>query len=99
MSATFTPTAITDHRHSGVLEIAWADGLTSQLLHTLLREQCRCGGCEELRRHGGGVPAAAEQLRLSGIEPIGENAVTLSFSDGHNRGIYPWRLLRELGAH
>ncbi|MEP6877081.1 MAG: DUF971 domain-containing protein [Burkholderiales bacterium] len=99
MNAIATPTDITDHRQSGVLEIAWSDGRTSRLPHALLREQCRCGACEELRRHGGGMPGADPQLRLSRIEPVGEHALNLSFSDGHNRGIYPWPFLRELGAH
>jgi DUF971 family protein len=97
MSST-VPTAITDHASSGVLEIAWADGQTSRLRHALLREQCRCAACEQLRRHGPGVSAADEALRLVRIAPVGENALNLGFSDGHDRGIYPWTLLRQLGA-
>jgi DUF971 family protein len=97
MSSTL-PTGITDHALSGVLEIAWADGHTSRLSHALLREQCRCAACEQLRRHGAGVPAADEALRLLRIEPVGENALNLGFSDGHDRGIYPWTFLRRLGA-
>ena len=92
------PTGITDHRLTGLLEIAWADGLTSRLRHALLREQCRCAGCEQQRRHGDGVPAADEALRLVRIEPVGEHGLNLGFSDGHDRGIYPWTYLRQLGA-
>ena len=93
-----TPTEITDHRRGGLLEIAWADGHTSRLRHALLREQCRCAGCEQQRRHGPGVGTADEALRLVRIEPVGEQGLNLGFSDGHDRGIYPWTFLRQLGA-
>jgi len=80
-----------------VLEIAWADGHTSRLPHVLLREQCRCAGCEQLRRHGCGAPSSDAALRLVRIEPVGEQGLNLGFSDGHDRGIYPWTFLRQLG--
>lgn len=93
-----TPTAITDHRVRGVLEIAWSDGHTSRLRHALLREQCRCAGCEQQRRRGRGAQSADEALRLVRIEPVGDHGLNLGFSDGHDRGIYPWTFLRQLGA-
>ena len=92
------PTAITDHRVSGVLEIAWSDGTLSRLGHGLLRESCRCATCEQQRRHGAGVPPSDTTLRVVRIEPMGEQALTLAFSDGHDRGIYPFVYLRQLGA-
>jgi DUF971 family protein len=92
------PTEVTDHRLSGVLEIAWSDGERSRLRHALLREQCRCAVCEQLRRHGAGVAPADAALRVDHIEPVGEQGLSLSFSDGHARGIYPWTYLRQLGA-
>jgi DUF971 family protein len=92
------PTTLTDHRLSGVLEIVWSDGARSRLGHALLREQCRCAVCGQLRRHGPGVARADATLRVDRIEPVGEQGLSLSFSDGHARGIYPWAYLRELGA-
>jgi DUF971 family protein len=92
------PTAITDHRASGVLEITWKDGRVSRLGHPLLRESCRCAACEQLRRRGRGVARADDALRLVHIEPVGEQGLNLGFSDGHDRGIYPWSYLRQLGT-
>ncbi len=92
------PTDITDHRHSGVLEITWTDGKSSRLGHALLREQCRCAACEQQRRQGQGNPPASPGLRLETIEPVGEHGLNLGFSDGHDRGIYPWAYLRQLGT-
>jgi DUF971 family protein len=31
------------------------------------------------------------------MRPVGSYAVQLVFSDGHERGIFPWVYLRELG--
>jgi DUF971 family protein len=35
-------------------------------------------------------------LRITEIHPVGAYGVQLVFSDGHDRGIYPWTYLREL---
>ena len=92
------PTAITDHQTSGVLEITWSDGQASRLAHGLLRERCRCAACELQRRRGAGVAPADSSLRIVRIAPVGEQALNLAFSDGHDRGIYPFAYLRQLGA-
>ncbi len=92
------PIEVTDHRLSGVLEIAWSDGERSHLQHAMLRERCRCAGCEQQRRHGSGVARAEDALRLVRMQPVGEHGLNLAFSDGPDRGIYPWAYLRELGA-
>ena len=39
---------------------------------------------------------APAQTALTQINPIGEMGVQLVFSDGHDRGIYPWPYLHEL---
>ncbi len=98
MSIDVHPTAITDHAAGGVLEIAWSDGSTSRLRHATLRDHCRCAACEQQRRRGPGVAPADDGLRLARIALVGEQGLNLAFSDGHDRGIYPWTYLRQLGA-
>lgn len=92
------PVDVTDHRAGGVLEIAWSDGAVSRLSHRMLRQHCRCAACEQLRRRGPGVAPSDDTLRLRGIEAVGALGLSLAFSDGHDRGIYPWPYLRALGA-
>lgn len=46
--------------------------------------------------NGWAVPAATD-LTITNIEPIG-NALRLAFSDGHDRGIFPWAYLTEIAA-
>jgi len=43
------------------------------------------------------VPAA-DDLTIVAVEPIGNYAVRLAFSDGHDRGIFPWAYLTEIAA-
>jgi DUF971 family protein len=37
-------------------------------------------------------------VTIRAIEPVGNYAVRLVFSDGHNTGIYSWSYLNELGS-
>ena len=36
--------------------------------------------------------------RIKKIEKVGNYAIRISFSDGHNTGIYSWEFLYEVGA-
>jgi DUF971 family protein len=42
--------------------------------------------------------AEARPLELLGMQPVGNYAYTIAFSDGHDTGIFTFELLRELGA-
>lgn len=37
-------------------------------------------------------------VRMTGIEPVGNYAVKINFDDGHSTGIYSWDFFRENGA-
>jgi len=89
------PERIVDHAQAGVLELAWPDGVIKQLSHGYLRSQCKCSVCEAQRRRGVGS-VQDDAIRISAIRPVGHYALQLIFSDGHERGIYPWQQLRTL---
>jgi DUF971 family protein len=92
------PLDIVLHEASGQLEVLWNDGLHSTLNAACLRAACRCAACESLRRAGNpAAPAAGIALTL--LQPVGEFGLQLGFSDGHDRGIYPWVLLHELSSN
>ena len=38
-------------------------------------------------------------VRISGLEPVGNYAVRITFDDGHNTGLYVWDYLRDLGEN
>jgi len=77
------------------LALTWPDCGTRRLGAETLRRASRAAS--EIRRQIDGIELSiAPGLRVAGIEPIGNYALRLSFSDGHDRGIYPWSYLREL---
>jgi DUF971 family protein len=96
-TSTVWPLDIVLHEASGQLEVLWNDGLRSTLDASALRAACRCAACESLRRAGNpAVPAPGIALTL--LQPVGEFGLQLGFSDGHERGIYPWAYLHELSS-
>ena len=80
-----------------VLVLTWPDGTTNRLRADILRRASRAAN--EIRRQADGRELVVEpDLRLTASEPIGNYALRLIFSDGHDRGVYPWAYLRELAG-
>src|SRR4051794_31600896 len=94
---TATPTEITLHQVSQVLEIAYDDGKRYRIPAEFLRVYSPSA---EVRGHGPGqevLQAGKKDVQIAAIEPVGNYAIQLRFSDGHDTGIYSWDLLREYG--
>lgn len=52
----------------------------------------------EVRGHGQGnevLQIGKEDVSIAGIEPVGNYAVKLIFSDGHDSGLYSWDIFNE----
>lgn len=90
------PEQISNCRAERTLEVSWADGVTRRWSHRQVRAACKCSPCQAARLRGIAAPFA-DDVVIEEIRPIGHYAVQLVFSDGHERGIYPWELLRALG--
>jgi len=91
------PTEIRLDRDRRRLSVTWENGATVRYPATLLRERARDAGQVRLEVDGWAVPAPAD-LTITSIEPIGNYAVRLGFSDGHDRGIFPWAFLNDMTA-
>ncbi|HLD10429.1 MAG TPA: gamma-butyrobetaine hydroxylase-like domain-containing protein, partial [Methylophilaceae bacterium] len=53
----------------------------------------------EVRGHGKGqevLQLGKETVNITNIEPVGNYAVKLTFSDGHDTGLYSWDYLYDL---
>jgi DUF971 family protein len=65
-----------------------------------LRAACRCADCrrERIDRDGDLENGDLETGRetIAEVRSVGDHALNIAFSDGHDRGIYPWSYLREL---
>ncbi|MGY3133789.1 DUF971 family protein [Bradyrhizobium sp. USDA 4501] len=89
------PVEVELRQDSTALALTWPDCGTRLLSAETLRRASRAAS--EIRRQVDGIELMiSPQLHVAAIEPIGNYALRLSFSDGHNRGIYPWSYLREL---
>ncbi|MBI3781944.1 MAG: DUF971 domain-containing protein [Deltaproteobacteria bacterium] len=78
------------------LRIAWSDGHLSEYPWEYLRGWCPCAGCQ-----GHGTERRfihAPPSDLNGIAVVGNYALCLTWSDGHDTGIYSYRHLRDLCA-
>lgn len=92
---THTPLEIRLTAARDALLVTWRDGLNARLEAALLRANTLSAGEKRLRLMGLAVPPRPG-LTIADVRAVGHYAVTIAFSDGQDRGIYPWDLLREL---
>ncbi len=91
------PSEIKLHQKSRVLEISFADGKIFQLPCEFLRVYSPSA---EVRGHGPGqevLQPGKKNVEITHIEPVGNYAIRLTFSDGHSTGIFSWDVLYEYG--
>lgn len=79
------------------LRLDWEGGRSLSLRSAFLRGSCRCAWCTRDRVLNR-FPASFNQVALVDVDALGSHGLHLKFSDGHERGIYPWPYLRDLGA-
>ncbi|MFJ9990728.1 DUF971 domain-containing protein [Pseudomonas putida] len=87
------PSAVSNLRSEGALALQWGE-MRQVISHARLRGACPCSQCRAARLRGG-ISLVPDGVSVERIEPQGYG-VQLVFSDGHDRGIYPWAYLREL---
>jgi DUF971 family protein len=94
-----TPTALTVHGQSRILEVAFSDGAHFRIPFELMRVYSPSA---EVQGHGPGqevLQTGKREVELESLEPIGNYAVQPRFSDGHESGIFSWDYLYFLGSH
>ncbi|MBB3007953.1 gamma-butyrobetaine hydroxylase-like domain-containing protein [Cupriavidus alkaliphilus] len=85
------PTLIEVAAAEGRLQLDWPDGRRQSLEHARLRAACRCAAC----RYQAVEAVTAQGVRIVAVAEMGYG-IQLFFSDGHERGIYPWSYLQML---
>lgn len=93
-----TPTALTVHSQSRLLEIAFSDGAQFRIPFELMRIYSPSA---EVQGHGPGqeiLQTGKREVDVVALEPIGNYAVKPVFSDGHESGLFTWDYLYLLGA-
>jgi DUF971 family protein len=95
------PRDIAVDRNAGRLIITWIDNHLSDYTLRWLRANCPCATCREERRvaaletdvlnlSSGPLPST----QIAGAELVGNYALRLQWTDGHDAGIYAFSLLR-----
>ena len=82
-----------------MLRIAYHDTGAAELTAEFLRVSSPSA---EVRGHGQGnevLQVGKEDVVITGIEPVGNYAVKLIFSDGHDSGLYSWDVLHEFASN
>jgi DUF971 family protein len=90
------------------IQIDWKDRHHSEYGLNYLRDRCPCATCTGA--HGtpprkpssdalsaeGPFPMFKARLKMLSVEPVGNYAIRISWSDGHSSGIYSYDHLRRI---
>jgi len=77
------------------------DGHESRYLLDFLRLNCPCAACQgHGAQHYRSLPEGAQEKPVEAlpavhVEPVGNYAMGIRFSDGHDTGIFSYRFLRD----
>jgi DUF971 family protein len=88
------------------IKIDWKDNHHSEYRLAYLRDECPCATCTgahgtEPQKSNYSAPPSPFQmykpaLKMLEVEPVGNYAVRINWSDGHNTGIYSFDHLRKI---
>ncbi len=91
------PVEVARVERSGI-RIKWMDQHEAIYPNAYLRYHCACTACVDewtrVRRvQADQIPSDIHPLRIA---PVGQYAIRIDWSDGHNTGIYSFDMLREI---
>ena len=92
-----SPVDISLNPSRDALTVTWDDGGVFTLPAELLRVESPSA---EVQGHGAGgtsTPPGKRGVAIDAVDPVGNYAVRLTFSDGHDSGLYTWETLRRYG--
>lgn len=87
------------------LFIEWNDGQRQRYTFSELRKACPCAACRHIKAEEVAdpmklpllTPSEAKPIKIDQMTAAGNYAYRITFSDGHNTGLFTFELLRELG--
>jgi DUF971 family protein len=88
------PVEVRHEKSARRVVVEWSDGHVSTFALDYLRSWCPCASCQ-----GHALKARYLELHdqeLAHLEAVGNYALAFTWADGHNTGIYSFRLLRGL---
>lgn len=94
-----TPKEIRLHQRSGVLELEYADGDSFSLSAEYLRVFSPSADVQGHSPDQAVLQFGKKDVKIASLEPQGNYALRIFFSDGHDSGIFSWQYLHDLGTH
>jgi DUF971 family protein len=103
MSLANDPEHIAISKSKGI-KIDWKDGHRSEYGLTYLRDKCPCAQCtgahgtppREPQSNNSPFQMFQPALKMLAVEPVGNYAIRINWSDGHSSGIYSYDHFREI---
>jgi DUF971 family protein len=80
----------------------WSDGFRASIKQEVLRKECPCADCRQdalNNKHNNFIMLntfSSGKNTLKELKPTGNYGLKAVWGDGHDTGIYPWELLREI---
>jgi DUF971 family protein len=79
------------------MTVEFDDGVICEFPLGELRKACPCASCRQPREPGRRAPVGlqlASSVTVASAELVGAWGISITWSDGHSTGIYPWASLR-----
>ena len=95
-----TPIDIQALRTERKLKIVWPEQRTSEYPFYDLRCACNCAGCvdENTGQRILNPEKISREVTINKIDLVGNYALRVDWSDGHNTGLYTWEYLAKLAG-
>jgi DUF971 family protein len=93
------PTELRLDKSKALLTVSFESGERFELPAEYLRVESPSA---EVQGHSPGqkqIVGGKRNVKIGGLEPVGNYAVRVLFDDGHDTGLYSWDYLHELGRH
>ncbi|MDB4041802.1 DUF971 domain-containing protein [Methylophilaceae bacterium] len=99
MATTPTPSEIKFHKKSKLLEIIFDDNTECMLSSEFLRVHSPSAEVQGHSPEQAVLQVGKENVNINTIEPVGNYAIKIFFSDGHDTGLYSWQYLHMLAKN
>ena len=91
-------TEIRIRRGTACLEVAFEDGRRVSLPAEYLRVESPSAEVQGHAPEQKVLVAGKQDVNIETVEPIGNYAIRIRFTDGHDTGLYSWAFLQQLAA-
>ena len=90
------PTELRVTRDRSALAVTFESGVSGTIAAELMRVESPSAEVQGHSAAGKTLVAGKRAVTIKGVEPVGNYAVRILFSDGHDTGLFTWRYLRTL---